>query len=674
MMEVKEKSRKRELIKSIAIVFLVILLVLTFFSNTIMNRSLAEVATKSIASATINTRIRGSGTVEANENYEVTLQQTREVRSICVRVGDIVSQGDLLFVLADVESAELQSAQEQLEALNMQYEQRLLNLAREHANEDRAVQLLREELEDAVRQRDENTVTAEELSALEGQLASARSDLAQSDRVLEQLNAMLSEDESYTQAQEAVTRLTGEVENARSLVEEYERQISELGGSGTDLNQRLKEAQDAAYAATDAMDSAWTVYKSDYLKLVEEVTEDNASAKPAFSGVADYFRFSITTLQETYLEAYLAKNGSSDYAGAYRALVEKYRDMQAKQETLEQLLAESNGSWYDENAQRTKLNEQLLQAKAECAAAEQKLRQAEDSLAAAQAATASLRTQISNAQTLQRQHTEAVDELTDEFAALNEKKQRYDQAVEQIKQTERSIEDALAGKNIDEQLENLDLQSLRKQIEKAQELVDKYTGESVDTEIRANVSGRIASINVSAGKEASAGMSMATIELVDRGYMLKIPVTNEQSRQVRVGDTADVANYYWGGEIEAVLETIMPDPANPGRGKLLVFRVTGEVDAGVNLTLSIGQRSSNYDTVVPKSALRQDANGYFVLVITVKSSPLSNRYIATRVDVQVLAEDDTNAAVSGLSAGDFVITTSNKPVEPGQQVRMVENP
>ena len=68
------------------------------------------------------------------------------------------------------------------------------------------------------------------------------------------------------------------------------------------------------------------------------------------------------------------------------------------------------------------------------------------------------------------------------------------------------------------------------------------------------------------------------------------------------------------------------------------------------------------------------ANGYFVLVITVKSSPLSNRYIATRVDVQVLAEDDTNAAVSGLSAGDFVITTSNRPVESGHQVRMVENP
>jgi len=672
-MEVKEKSKKRELIKSIAIVFLVILLILTFFSNTIMNRSLAEVATKAISSATINTRIRGSGTVEANENYEVVIQQTREVRSICVREGDYVSQGDLLFVLGDIESAELRSAQEQLEALNMQYEQRLLNLAREHASEDRAIQNLREELEDAVRERDENTVTDAELTTIEGQLVTARGELAQTERILEQLNAALAEDETYADAQETVAKLTGEVESARALVEEYARQIEELGGSGDDLNQRIAEAQQAYYDAVDAMDSAWTVYQDDYLALVEEVTEDNPSAESAFKNISASRSFSITTLQETYIEAYLAKS-SSDHAGAYRFLIEKYRDLQSKQDSLEKLLDESEDSWYDENSQRYKINQKLKQAEQELASLEKKLQDAKYDLTDAENANRSLRTQISSMETVKRQQTESVEELTGQLTELKEKKQRYDQAVELIRQTERSIEDALTGKDIDQQLEDLDLQSLRKQIEKAQELVAKYTEESVDTEVRANVSGRISEIYVSAGKEASAGMTMATIELVDRGYLLKIPVTNEQSRQVRVGDIADVTNYYWGGEIEAVLEAITPDPSNPGRGKLLVFRVSGEVDAGINLTLSIGQRSAYYDTVVPKSALRQDANGYFVLVITVKSSPLSNRYIATRVDVQVLAEDDTNAAVSGLSAGDFVITTSNRPVESGHQVRMVENP
>ena len=115
-MEVKEKSKKRELIKTIAIVFLAVLLVLTFFSGTIMNYSLPEVATQMVSSGTINAKIRGSGTLTANESYEVNLKQTREVRSVCVKVGDTVEEGTLLFVLGDVESEELRTAQEALDA------------------------------------------------------------------------------------------------------------------------------------------------------------------------------------------------------------------------------------------------------------------------------------------------------------------------------------------------------------------------------------------------------------------------------------------------------------------------------------------------------------------------------------------------------------------------------
>ena len=40
------KTANREWVKNAAIIFLAVLLVLTFFSNTIMNRSLVEVATE----------------------------------------------------------------------------------------------------------------------------------------------------------------------------------------------------------------------------------------------------------------------------------------------------------------------------------------------------------------------------------------------------------------------------------------------------------------------------------------------------------------------------------------------------------------------------------------------------------------------------------------------------
>jgi len=44
------------------------------------------------------------------------------------------------------------------------------------------------------------------------------------------------------------------------------------------------------------------------------------------------------------------------------------------------------------------------------------------------------------------------------------------------------------------------------------------------------------------------------------------------------------------------------------------------------------------------------------------------------VDVEVIAGDDTQSAISGALYGyEFVITTSTKPVEAGQQVRLAEN-
>lgn len=101
--------------------------------------------------------------------------------------------------------------------------------------------------------------------------------------------------------------------------------------------------------------------------------------------------------------------------------------------------------------------------------------------------------------------------------------------------------------------------------------------------------------------------------------------------------------------------------------------MSGDVQAGQSLSLSVGQKSQNYDLIVPTSAIREDNNGKFILTVESKSSPLGNRYIATRVDVEVLAQDDTQSAISAALYGyEYVITTSTKPVEAGKQVRLAD--
>ena len=53
-------SDRKDKIKNIAIIFLTLMLILTFFSNTIMNYSLVEVSTQMVMSDSITTKVRGS--------------------------------------------------------------------------------------------------------------------------------------------------------------------------------------------------------------------------------------------------------------------------------------------------------------------------------------------------------------------------------------------------------------------------------------------------------------------------------------------------------------------------------------------------------------------------------------------------------------------------------------
>ena len=217
----------------------------------------------------------------------------------------------------------------------------------------------------------------------------------------------------------------------------------------------------------------------------------------------------------------------------------------------------------------------------------------------------------------------------------------------------------------------LDMQAAKENIEKKKEALAKLTANADELEVKAKVGGVVASIEVTAGNSIGPDTPLAKLNVADRGYTIKISVTAEQAKRVKVGDKADVVNY-WGGNVEAVLENIARDPNTSGNN-LLVFKLTGDVDPNTNLTLSIGQKSASYDALVPNSAVRTDNNGTFVLALTSKSTPLSTRYTATRVPVQVLAQDDTMSAISGIGAGEFVITTSTKPIEAGTQVKLADN-
>ncbi len=147
-------NRKREIIKTILIIFLAALLVLTFFSNTIMNRSLAEISTERTASGKLTERIRGNGTVESNQAYEVKVDGNKTIDTIMIKTGQEVKKDAVLFTVGGGDSEEIKTAEKQLSELELAYQKALLTLPADYSKENQAIADARAELNAAIAKRD----------------------------------------------------------------------------------------------------------------------------------------------------------------------------------------------------------------------------------------------------------------------------------------------------------------------------------------------------------------------------------------------------------------------------------------------------------------------------------------------------------------------------------------
>ena len=657
--------KKRAWVKNAVIVFLSMMLVLTFFSNTIMNRSLPEVATAYVESGSINAKIRGSGTVSAGESYDVVMDQTRKVASILVQVGDTVMPGDVLFTLAETESQELKQAQDALEDMRLSYEKSLLNMdTADYAQENRNIQKAREALAEAQADMAECAVTDEQLYQAQMALKEAERYQKQVEDVLSEMKADMADViAQYDTLEAKITAWEQESESLSETIENYEKQIRNLKAGTGDLEDDLKAAEANLKSLQREYADLRISYGAAYDALKEKASSvaagnDIIIQMEILAGKAD----ADLEQKEAYekIQPVLNKlNAAQDEVSTLQALLDDQASVQEQINTLQDTLEQAEDDYSD-------LRSGIKSAKRE-------LNDLEDDVETFENETEGYEEQL-------KQAGETVEALTEQYDELKMLKSNYESAEERVKDCQTQLEDlmfALAEqKKADGKMaasQQLDLDQARKEIAEQEELIAELQMNALGAEVTAKVAGQISSLNVTAGRDATAGETLAVIEVVDRGYTVRLPVTTEQSKKVRLGDKATVTNYYWGEQIDATLTQIINDPGNPGQGKLLVFTLTGDISSGQNVTLSVGEKSANFDAIIPNSALRTDTNGTFVLVVLAKNSPLGNRYIATRVDVTVLAQDDTTAAVSGLSAGDYVITTASKPLEAGMQVNMVEN-
>ncbi len=622
------KPKNREWVKNAAIVFLAVLLVLTFFSNTWMNRSLPEVATQSVTDGSITAKVRGTGTVVANGTHQVKAEKTREIRAVMIKAGQEVAAGDVLFILGDGSNEEIEAAQEALRALQVSYQRTAAGIPNysyeleemEIENAERAWVEAERALE-AVKNSSKRDLPYEQEAAAQAELEAAKAVVKDAEKkVADQKIIRDTYQESYNLI---VAEAQAKVDGAQEALAEKNAEVQILSEKLKTCQQTLAEAETRLQELKDKMASQTEDTPQD-----EQVTQEEVDAAQA-------------------------------------AVDEARADTDTTQAALNTALAEQNSALDEFNSEQTAMAAISREALAE---QEEKLAQAEAVLAEAKMEQEAAQSKL-----------EAIEAVIDEIVGNDVVSEEYKRAKAVRDEAEKSyytliynLEQKKESDAKSQALSYIDLSDLNSQIERARQKLNELTG-GEENQITANVSGTVQSVECTSGDTKLKDDVLCTIEVPDMGYTLSFSVSNEQARRLRPGDTATVSNYYWGNQITATLNTIQVDPKMPQTNKLLTFDVDGDVNTGAELTLSVGQKSANYDTVIPNSAIRSDANGSFVLAIEARNSPLGNRYIARRVNVEMLASDDVNSAVTAeLGYGDYVITTSNAPVKNGDMVRLAD--
>lgn len=673
-MDEKTASKRRDWVKNAAIIFLAVMLVLTFFSNTIMNYSLPEVATQYVQRGTITAKVRGTGTVEATDPYNVMVKESRVISSVAVKQGDTVEKDQVIYYLEDAESDELKKAEDELEDLELAYMKGLFGgtISPEIINKvasgrtdtfatyQAKVTDMVNRLEAAKARVDEcqknvDALTLQSTKDTNNATVNTKPDELNRDQATTDLTS--AQERFERDKAETIADLNAKISELTSQIADLEKLISNAQSSGSTSGSGTTGGTTGGTTATPAPDS----YTDQRNRAIENLrAKVTVIGKAAHGDTYDISGYSLEQIKKEYATLYSEKKDASEYQtmfADYNAALLVLQNIEDNASDINKNYGNNQTSLADKKAKLAKLQQKLAEVQAITASSDGGVQDAQNRLNQANKNISEITAANSQASVAWQ------NRLADANAALKAAQAVYDL----LKQEQTEL---AADINAE-----LDLSKASKDIQEKKDEIAKLKEKSEGSAIVAPVAGTISNLAYVAGETTKPEEAAAVIQVDGKGYTVSFSVTNEQSKKVQVGDVGELQNAWYYDDAMVTLSAIKPDPESNGQKKLLVFNVTGSsIQAGQSLNISVGQRSAEYELTVPNSAIREDKNGKFILIVESKSGPISNRYIATRVDVEVLASDDNNTAISaGLYGYEYVITTSTKPVEAGKQVRLNEN-
>jgi membrane fusion protein (multidrug efflux system) len=218
-----------------------------------------------------------------------------------------------------------------------------------------------------------------------------------------------------------------------------------------------------------------------------------------------------------------------------------------------------------------------------------------------------------------------------------------------------------------------DIEAARAAVDAAQASVAQLKAEIARAVIVAPVSGVVDSVNANPGEYPS-GRQLFTIEQNTDVYAI-LPASSAQVLNVKLGAGASVevntsysANPSWHkdpGRVEAVLDQVQPGTTN-FTIKVLVHNADGHLRAGMPVTAFVDQPAV-HGVVIPMTAFIDDTRS---TVYTIDRDGVVHQQAVAEV-----ADDGTNAVVTGISAGTVLIkNVNNTTVGNGDKVNPSPTP
>ncbi|PXX57187.1 HlyD family secretion protein [Hungatella effluvii] len=214
---------------------------------------------------------------------------------------------------------------------------------------------------------------------------------------------------------------------------------------------------------------------------------------------------------------------------------------------------------------------------------------------------------------------------------------------------------------LDRQVKQLDITKAEEQL-KALEALEAASGE-----VTAPVSGVVTELAVVPGKTVTGDELVA---IGDGRLKFEGTVDKKLGELITAGTKINLQY----GESRRTYEAVVDSVDFLSEEEQAHFTASVQEDTGVlgaTAAFSLNLTSQQYNQVIPIAGLRQESDGYYILVVKPQKTILGEELTAEKIPVELLEKSSTQAAVQGaFSNTDQLIVSSSRIIEAGDRVRI----